>query len=305
LESSSDGTDRHADSPGSADATEVSAQVLGGIKRADPTQGLGAEQHATPRTLLGDWRVRVAIAGAAFAGFIVGLLAFYKPWQLQPDLGDIPTWLAASFAAIAGWVGFGQLRTLREQVAKEEKRSQESEQLLREQLEEQRKATAAQAVVLEAQTVDLREAFKERQREAEERRRSQAAGVTAWLADHEHPLGGRRLLAAVLSNQSDQPIYDVQANLWYMEERRLGTEWTPTVGGGSMVIKIVTPHADLQVGINERARPYPEEDDERAFAASIIFTDAARNRWERTPSGALNQVSPDMAYPFGDIGSGG
>jgi hypothetical protein len=288
LESNGDGSVLHADSLVSADAKEI-PEVVGGRVPA----------------WLGDWRVRVAIAGAAFAGFIVGLLAFYKPWHLQPDLGDIPTWLAAGFAAIAGWVGFGQLRTLRDQVAKEEKRSKESEQLLREQLEEQRKATAAQAVVLEAQAVDLRESVKERQREAEERRRSQAADVTTWLADDEHPLGGRRLLAAVLSNQSDQPIYDVQASLWYMEERWLGTEWVPTVGGASMIIKIVVPHADMHVGISQHARPYPEEYSDRTFGASIIFTDAARNRWERTPSGTLNPAPPDMAYPSVDIGSGG
>lgn len=308
MEDSSDGSDRHADSLRSPDAKEVTeevdGQVLGRVKRADPAQGLAGDQHATPRTWLADWRVRVAITGAAFAGFMVGLLAFYQPWHLEPNLGDIPTWLAAGFAAIAGWVGFGQLRALRDQVAKEEKRSKKSEQLLREQLDEQRKGTAAQAVVLEAQAVDLRESFKERQREADERRRSQAAGVTAWLTNDEHPLGGR-LLAAVLSNQSGQPIYDVQAYLWYIDERRLGTEWMPTVGGSTTVIKIIVPHTDLHVGISEHVSPYPEEDGDRAFAASIIFTDASRNRWERTPSGALNPAPPDMAYPFGDIGAGG
>lgn len=145
-------------------------------------------------------------------------------------------WMSVSPSVCANRPTVPKLRALRDQVAKEEESSRTGEQLLRDQLDEQRKATAAQAVVLDAQAVDLRESFKERQRETEERRRSQAAGVTAWLANDEHPLGGR-LLAAVLSNRSDQPIYDVQAHLWYIDERRLGVEWMPTVGGSTAIIK--------------------------------------------------------------------
>lgn len=172
----------------------------------------------------------------------------------------------------------------------------------RDQFESLRKVSEKQAEVLGLQAKELQESLAERKREAEERRRSQAAGVTAWLADDEHPFGGR-LLAAVLSNQSDQPIYDAQANLQYLDERRPGTEWAPAAGGASQVIKIVVPHTDIHVGISEHARPYLEEDDDMAFAASILFTDAARNRWERSPSGALNQVPPDRTYLFGNTGS--
>jgi hypothetical protein len=105
------------------------------------------------------------------------------------------------------------------------------------------------------------------------------------------------MLAAVVSNQSGQPVYDVQAYLYYMEQYRLGSEWVPTAGGASQVIKIVMPRVDLPVFLPREASPYPEEDDGRLYRPSVMFTDAFGNRWERNSRGVLNPVSPDAAYP--------
>jgi hypothetical protein len=138
-----------------------------------------------------------------------------------------------------------------------------------------------------------------RQREAEERRRSQAAGVAAWLAMDQRPVSGVPMLAAVLSNQSDRPVYEAQVFLHYMEEHRPGIQWTPTADGASQVIKILVPCSGLHVGLSQYAAPQPEEDDGRAYAVSIIFTDAAGNRWERDPSGAVKPTPPDSAYLMG------
>jgi hypothetical protein len=169
-------------------------------------------------------------------------------------------------------------------------------EVLRAQLEDQRKAAAAQAVVFELEARELQRSFTERDREAEDRRRSQAATVTAWLKLFEDTEFGN-LLGAVVSNQSGQPVYDVQAYLYYMEEYRLGSEWAPTAGGASRIVKILMPHTDLPVFLPEEASPYPEEDDGTAYRPGVMFTDAYGNRWERNPRGILNPVPPDAAYP--------
>lgn len=44
---------------------------------------------------LKDWRVLTLCGSCLFAGFLLGLLIFYKPWHLQPALGDLATWIEA------------------------------------------------------------------------------------------------------------------------------------------------------------------------------------------------------------------
>lgn len=168
-------------------------------------------------------------------------------------------------------------------------------ELQRKQLEVQREDSTKQARVLELQADDLGESLKEREREAEDRRRNQAMAVTAWLKQSEDTMFGN-LLGAVVSNQSGQPIYDVQAYLYYMEEYRLGAEWASTTGGASQVIKVVMPHTELHVILPREVSPYPEEDSGRIYRPSVMFTDASGNRWERNPRGVLSSVQPDAAY---------
>jgi hypothetical protein len=60
------------------------------------------------------WLKDLRVAGLAVtclvAGFLIGMLVFGRPWHLPPAWGDIPTWLAATAASIAGWIALSQLR---------------------------------------------------------------------------------------------------------------------------------------------------------------------------------------------------
>jgi hypothetical protein len=208
------------------------------------------------------------------------------------QLGAVATAVLAIFAIVTAW--YARRAFLKQ--SKEVGDQAEMLDLQRKQLKEQEKTSAKQAEVLELQATELRRSLDERERETAARQRAQAEGITAWLATDSHPIGGAPLQAAALSNQSSQPVYDVQAYLHYLEENRLGSRWAPTTGGASQIIKIVTPRSDLHVILPQDSSPYPEEDDGMAYAASIIFTDAAGNRWERDPRGVLSPTSPDAAY---------
>ena len=94
-------------------------------------------------TWLKDRRVLTAIGVATAVGFTAGLLIFGQPWHLPPNYGDVPTWLAAVFAALAGWVALNQLSMLRQQGAEAGRRSAERDRLLQEQVDNQRKATGS------------------------------------------------------------------------------------------------------------------------------------------------------------------
>ena len=171
-------------------------------------------------------------------------------------------------------------------------------ELQSQQLDDQRKATAAQGVVLGLQAADLQRAIAQRDLETEDRRRSQAAAVTAWIGTLEDPELFGTMLTAVVSNQSGQPIYDVQAYLYYTEDYKLGSDWVATTGGATNVTRVVMPHTDWPITFSQHARPYPDEDsDGITFRPAIKFTDAYGNRWERAPRGILNPVPADMAYP--------
>jgi hypothetical protein len=95
------------------------------------------------RPLLKDRRVQGLIAVGALAGFLVGLLVFGSPWHLPPDWGDIPTWLLVVLAGAAGWVGFGQLRALWQQIAEDALLNVKRDKLMDKQLEEAERREAS------------------------------------------------------------------------------------------------------------------------------------------------------------------
>jgi hypothetical protein len=145
-----------------------------------------------PRTWLSDLRVLGAIGLAAAIGFTAGLLIFGQPWHLPPNYGDVPTWLAALFAAIAGWIGLSQLGMLRKQIADEAERNDKRDKLLDRQLEEAEARSAAS-------------------------RRTQAEGVkvkVSWDSPH---------CRLRVSNDSPRPITDITS--------RLVSKTTKTVAG--------------------------------------------------------------------------
>jgi hypothetical protein len=112
--------------------------------------------HSAVARLKGAPRIAIAI-GCLLAGFLIGVLVFVEPWQLNPDLGDLATWLLVPLAAIAGWVGFDQLRLLRDQLEGEQARNVERDKLMDKQLEEaERREVADRRTLIEDVTVDWR-----------------------------------------------------------------------------------------------------------------------------------------------------
>jgi hypothetical protein len=87
-------------------------------------------------SLLRDRRVQGLIGVSLLADFLIGMVFFGQPWHLPPDWGDVPTWLLVVLAGVAGWVGFLQLRILRNQIAEEIERNKKRDALVDKQLAE-------------------------------------------------------------------------------------------------------------------------------------------------------------------------
>ena len=87
-------------------------------------------------SLLKDGRVQGLIAVAAVIGFLVGMALDGKLWNRQAVWGDVPTWLLVVLAGAAGWIGFAQLRILRNQIAEEVERNKKRDKLVDKQLAE-------------------------------------------------------------------------------------------------------------------------------------------------------------------------
>lgn len=195
------------------------------------------------------------------------------------QLTAIANVVLAVFAIVTAW--FAGL-AFRKQ-AKEVSDQAEMLELQRQQLADQRKASADQAEVLKLQAADLREAF-------EERKRRNAAGVTAWFG--RQPGSKVPFLGAVIRNASGLPVYDVHATFHRVHEQVKGLGWEPIAEGVSThPIRIMPPESeqfteapsDVQnQALKAGARPKDYD-----YVVSITFTDAAGNRWERDPKGAL------------------
>jgi hypothetical protein len=81
------------------------------------------------------------------AGFLLGLLIFGAPWHLPPDWGDIPTWILAVFAVIAGVVAFVQLGLLKQQLDEDRQLNAKRDELFDRQIAADRRTQAEDIVV--------------------------------------------------------------------------------------------------------------------------------------------------------------
>lgn len=166
--------------------------------------------------------------------------------------------------------------------------------LQRRQLAEQEKTSAKQAEVLALQAKELRGSLEEREREAEERRRGQASMVAAWFAwapvtDAINPGND---WGATVRNASDLPVFDVRAAFHRVTEPVRGPGWTPASAGSSLKsIRVLPPLTERHLPIAPDAAAQDPRCDDDVYVASITFTDAAGNKWERDPRGALNPRS--------------
>jgi hypothetical protein len=166
--------------------------------------------------------------------------------------------------------------------------------LQRRQLEAQREDSARQAKVLDLQAADLHKSLEERERVERERHESQAAGVAAWFAWA--PCRESITLAsdwgATIRNASSLPVFDVRIFFYRIEEPIRGLGWTPVAcGSATSSVMVLPPMGERHVLLPKDVRSQAVECNDSVYTVSIWFTDAAGNRWERDPRGALNALS--------------
>jgi hypothetical protein len=170
----------------------------------------------------------------------------------------------------------------------------QSDQLsvLRDQQADQRKINEEQTRVLALQAEELKASLSQRKDEAEAKRQAQASKVVCWFAprpggivvEESGPVGW----GAIIRNSSDLPVFDVRTFFHYIAEKWPGGDWEPVLRGGPVEkIRVIPPKDDRFVFIPEQVRNMMDQVDASIYVVSIEFTDAAGNRWERDPRGAL------------------
>jgi hypothetical protein len=80
------------------------------------------EEGGRPKSLLKDRRVWGVAIVALVIGVLIGTAVVRKVWNLPPNWGDVPKWLAVAGAAAAAWIALQQLSDLRGQVAEDAER---------------------------------------------------------------------------------------------------------------------------------------------------------------------------------------
>ena len=183
---------------------------------------------------LKNWRVLPLSGICLFAGFLVGMLIFGSPWHLPPAWGDIPTWITAiaTVGLLAGAIitAVYAVRTFGEQ--------------------------ARQVALL----------VEENNRQANERRRAQAAAVYIGVQR-----AGNRLVQPAAYNASTLPVFD--AEFWYSGPGGLS---------GPDDLGMIMPGP---VGHNGQQMSY----DEALRQAILTFRDADGGCWIRMPDGTLRE----------------
>lgn len=159
-------------------------------------------------------------------------------------------------------------------------------EVYRGQVDEQRQINAAHGQVLELQAEEIAASLKQRERDAEEQRRKQAASVTAWFIGQQAPVGP--VWGACIRNASDLPVLDIRVFFHYVQEKWEGGDWEPVLRGAPVErIRVIPPRADRFYKIPDQVRNMIDQVNDSIYVVSIEFTDAAGNRWERDPRGAL------------------
>ncbi len=96
----------------------------------------------------------------------------------------------------------------------------------------------------------------------------------------------------MVRNNSDLPVLDVRAAFHRVDEPIKGLGWTPLPAGSSLKsIRVLPPHTERHLPIAPDIAAQDPQCDDDVYVASIMFTDAAGNKWVRDPRGALNPIS--------------
>ncbi|MFF4893899.1 hypothetical protein [Micromonospora chersina] len=136
----------------------------------------------------------------------------------------------------------------------------------------------------------------ERGERAEEQKRSQAVQICSWFGRTSMGRGASRW-CALLRNASPVPVYDVWVSFFYYP---LGTEGEPELRSVSWVSVVpptdeplvVLPESGLARGpakVDAYGNQVHNEED-KDFAVSVEFTDAAGRRWRRDIRGNLMEL---------------
>jgi hypothetical protein len=215
------------------------------------------------------------------------------PVDLSGEITAIATAVLAVFAIVTGIYA---VRAFRKQ-SKEVSDQAEMLRVQSEQLEEQRKINAEQTRVLALQAEELRESLGERKREADQRRRAQAAQV---FISEEHAPGssvkgvtdsdrfgaiafaGVDCIVAIVTvvNGSNQPIYDAELR-WYHGSADHGDPNPEPLGTIMPGKKTDTSH------------DFPLDTNMAVSGAILTFRDAAGVNWIRTADGSLMSADSD------------
>jgi hypothetical protein len=220
--------------------------------------------------------------------------------------GDIPTWVGAVGTCVATvavivtgvfvFLAFrkqgAQVDLMRDQLKQQEQSSDQQLGIMRRQLTQQRKADreayrAAQQQIREQQEANERQAEElravaaEREREAAQRRRAQAAQI--FVTCDRPALGVQGTLFATIHNTSPQPIYKVNLE-WTMGGP---TRWA--ADSGHFPLAYLPPGGQVS-----ESTPAAGHDHIDQHSAVVEFSDAAGVRWQRREGGELiEQLSPN------------
>jgi hypothetical protein len=168
-------------------------------------------------------------------------------------------------------------------------------EIQRRQADDQRKVNEKQTVVLELQATELSESLAERKRGAEEQRREQASQVATWFGLGEAYSRGTEVghpvqeWGAFIRNESVLPVLSARVFFHYIQaESAVAEAWQPVMRGGPIDrIRVIPPRSEQFVEIPHSVRKMIDQCDDSVYVVSVEFTDAAGNRWERDPYGAL------------------
>ena len=223
---------------------------------------------------LRDWRVRTLAAASSAVGFLIAALIFGKPWHLQPNWGDIPTWLAVAVATVGGWIALSQLRTQQQQIAEEAQRNTRRDELLDKQ-------------VAEAET----RAVSERRRQAEDveaLRRTSENGSLGYVYN-----GSRRPISAItcrIMSKADRRIVASPARSGPAE---------PGPGGEGWLLRADTKPVQSLESLRPGARggfSFPELHDDLDQVLVAWFTDDAGFRWQLDENQHLVSINNGNEY---------
>jgi hypothetical protein len=214
--------------------------------------------------------------------------------DLSGEISAVATTVLALFAiltAILAYLAFRkqsrEVRAIEQQVTDQQEVTKQQGELIQiqsEQLAEQRKLNEEQITIFGLQAEELRESLNERKREAVERRRAQAAQVSIMLKVSGKSREGGPEIEATVTNASErqQPIYNVKL-YWHRDRDGYGEPNPELIG------------TVLNWERETRRREFPPGTNPDNCGVILIFRDALRTDWIKTPDGSLVRANSDLA----------